>query len=93
MTASITSTSKLITASLRRRQAAEKRFRAYGVIAIVTALVFLVILLSSILAKGYSAFFQTQISLAIVFSQDVIDPGKTGNAEVIARAKLLSACA
>ncbi len=86
MTASNTSTSALITASLRRRHAAEKRFRAYGLIAIATALVFLVILLSSILTKGYGAFFQTQISLPIVFSQDVIDPKKTGDPEVIARA-------
>ena len=86
MIASNTSTSKLITASLHRRHAAEKRFRAYGVIAIAIALVFLVILLSSILAKGYGAFFQTQISLPIVFSQDVIDHRKTGNAEIIAHA-------
>ncbi|MBL6935140.1 MAG: phosphate ABC transporter permease PstA [Alphaproteobacteria bacterium] len=86
MTAPNTSTSALITASLRSRHAAEKRFRAYGIIAIATALVFLVVLLSSILAKGYGAFFQTQISLSIVFSQDVIDPKKTGDGQVIARA-------
>ncbi len=86
MTAPNTSTSALITASLRRRHAAERRFRAYGVIAIATALVFLVILLSSILTKGHGAFFQTQINLAIVFSQDVIDPEKTGDAKVISRA-------
>jgi phosphate transport system permease protein len=86
MTAPNTSTSVLITASLRRRHAAERRFRAYGVIAIATALVFLVILLSSILTKGHGAFFQTQINLAIVFSQDVIDPEKTSDAKVISRA-------
>ena len=86
MTASNTSTSKLIVASLGRRHAAETRFRAYGVVAIAIALGFLVILLSSILAKGYGAFFQTQISLPVVFSQDVIDPKKTGSGEVIAGA-------
>ena len=86
MTASNTSTSKLILASLGRRHAAETRFRAYGVVAIAIALGFLVILLSSIFAKGYGAFFQTQISLPVVFSQDVIDPKKTGSGEVIAGA-------
>lgn len=86
MTAPNTSTSALITASLRSRHAAEKRFRAYGIVAIATALVFLVVLLSSILTKGYGAFFQTQIGLSIVFSQDVIDPKKTGDGQVIARA-------
>ena len=86
MTASNTSTSKLIVASLGRRHAAETRFRAYGIVAIAIALGFLVILLSSILAKGYGAFFQTQISLPVVFSQDVIDPKKTSSAGVIAGA-------
>ncbi|MDP6030865.1 MAG: phosphate ABC transporter permease PstA [Alphaproteobacteria bacterium] len=80
------STSKLTAASLHRRHAVEKRFRAYGVVAIVTALVFLIILLSSMLSKGYSAFFQAQIRLPVFFSQDVIDPKRTNSSEIIARA-------
>ena len=86
MTVSHMSTSKLTAASLHRRHAVEKRFRAYGVVAIVTALVFLIILLSSMLSKGYSAFFQAQIRLPVFFSQDVIDPKKTNSSEIIARA-------
>ena len=86
MTVSHMSTSKLTAASLRHRHAVEKRFRAYGVVAIVTALVFLIILLSSMLSKGYSAFFQAQLRLPVVFSQDVIDPRKTNSSEIIARA-------
>ena len=43
MTVSHMSTSKLTAASLHRRHAVEKRFRAYGVVAIVTALVFLIL--------------------------------------------------
>jgi phosphate transport system permease protein len=86
MTVSHMSTSKLTAASLHRRHAVEKRFRAYGVVAIVTALVFLIILLSSMLSKGYSAFFQAQIRLPVFFSQDVIDPKRTNSSEIIARA-------
>jgi phosphate transport system permease protein len=59
---------------IRSRRAAEKRFRAYGLIAITLGLLFLVMLLISIVSKGYTAFFQTEITLPIEFSQKVIDP-------------------
>ena len=59
---------------IKRRRAAEKRFRAYGVIAITLGLFFLVVLLTSIVSKGYTAFFQTMITLPVEFSEKVIDP-------------------
>jgi len=63
---------------LKRRYAAERRFRFYGIAAITTGLVFLVILLSTVIGQGYTAFWQTQIRLPITFSQSVIDPRNTG---------------
>jgi phosphate transport system permease protein len=62
------------TARLRRRHAAEKRFRLYGALAIVAAAAMLGILLVSIVSKGYGAFIQTQITLDIDFDPAVIDP-------------------
>ncbi|TCR90985.1 phosphate ABC transporter permease PstA [Rhizobium sp. BK376] len=59
---------------LRRRYAAERRFRAYGIAAITFGLVFLIILVSSIVRHGYTAFVQTTITLPIEFSEKTIDP-------------------
>jgi phosphate transport system permease protein len=51
--------------SLKRRYAAERRFRLYGVASILLALVFMLLLFTGIFSKGWSAFQQTQIRLAI----------------------------
>lgn len=59
---------------IKGRRAAETRFRAYGLIAITLGLLFLVMLLVSIVSKGYTAFFQTEITLPVEFSEKVIDP-------------------
>ena len=59
---------------IKGRRAAEKRFRLYGVAAITIGLAFLVLLLISIFSKGYTAFFQTMITVPIEFSEKVIDP-------------------
>lgn len=40
---------------LKRRYAAERRFRIYGVLAISVGLLFLAIMLFSIFSKGYTA--------------------------------------
>jgi len=60
---------------IKKRRASEARFRAYGVIAIVLGLLFLVMLLVSIFSKGYTSFFQTTITVPVEFSEKVIDPG------------------
>jgi len=59
---------------IKKRRAAEKRFRIYGVSAIVIGLAFLVLLMVSIFSKGYTAFFQTMITVPVEFSEKVIDP-------------------
>ena len=72
--------------SLARRYAAEKRFRLYGALSIVAALTFLLLLLGSIVSKGYTAFVQTQIRLVITFDESVIDPEKTRDPAILAGA-------
>ena len=52
---------------LRRRYRAERRFKAYGLIAICLALAFLALLLGSVIATGYPAFVRTSVSLEVDF--------------------------
>jgi len=60
---------------LKRRYAAERRFRIYGLLAISVGLVFLAVMLVSIVSKGHTAFWQTTVTLPITFDEKIIDPG------------------
>ncbi|MCF6291751.1 MAG: phosphate ABC transporter permease PstA [Desulfobacterales bacterium] len=57
----------IVNQGLARRYKAERRFKLYGVVAIVASLAFLALLFISITGKGYSAFFQTFVQLDIHF--------------------------
>ncbi|WP_269931308.1 phosphate ABC transporter permease PstA [Aminobacter sp. HY435] len=59
---------------LKKRYAAERRFRIYGVLAISVGLAFLAVMLFSIISKGHTAFWQTSITLPVTFDEKVIDP-------------------
>ena len=61
-------------ARLRKRHAAEKRVRFYGILALLIALCFVVFLFWSLISQGYTAFVQTSIRLPIDFSAEVINP-------------------
>ncbi|MEJ8310235.1 phosphate ABC transporter permease PstA [Agrobacterium larrymoorei] len=83
---------------IKRRYAAERRFRTYGVAAISFGLLFLFLLLWSVIGKGYTAFQQTMITIPVEFSQQIIDPDNvraqnptklmTANYPVVARNSL-----
>ena len=77
-------------ARLRRRRAAERRFRMWGIIAMSTALIVLAILFISIVAKGYTAFVQSEIALDIFFDPAVIDPERTADLQWLSRADYAS---
>ena len=59
------STITIINTGLARRYRRERRFRLFGLAAIVGSLMFLVLLLGSIGLKGWTAFVQTRIQLDI----------------------------
>lgn len=59
---------------LKRRYAAERRFRTYGLLAVTIAICFLVALFSSIVSRGYTAFQQTRISMIVDFDPNIIAP-------------------
>lgn len=56
--------------SLKARYAAERRFQAYGIIAISLGLIFLSLLFYSIISRGYTAFEQTIIDLPVTLSSE-----------------------
>lgn len=65
-------TTELVRASLRKRYAAEKRFRLYGIVAIASSIGFLIILLASIVSKGLPAFTQTYVNLEVELTAEAL---------------------
>ncbi len=70
---------------LRRRYAAERRFKAYGMVAIGIAMAALAWLLFSIVAQGYQAFVHTHIKLEVFFDAQQLDPSGRNTPEALAR--------
>ena len=66
--------SAAIRRSIKRRYAAERRFRAYGIAAILFGLTFLAVLFASIVWTGYTAFVQSSFELNVLLDRAVIDP-------------------
>ena len=63
-----------IAAGLKKRRAASRRLRIYGIAAILTALGYLFILLTSIIRNGYTALQQTEIAVSIeIPAEEIID--------------------
>jgi phosphate transport system permease protein len=67
-------TIEVVRASLKRRYRAERRFRLYGLLSVLAGIGFLVLLLTSIVGNGYSAFRQTYMELDFVLEPDQVDP-------------------
>jgi phosphate transport system permease protein len=74
-------TQAIVAQSLRRRYWAERRFRAYGLTAIVAALTFLVYLFFVIFSNGMGAFRQTQVRVDVFYDPAFIDPAGTRRTE------------
>ncbi|HAV08971.1 MAG TPA: phosphate ABC transporter permease PtsA [Rhodobacteraceae bacterium] len=61
-------------AKAKARNAAEARFKAYGLTAILIAVALLVVLVISILSSGLSAFKQTMITIPVYIDAKIVDP-------------------
>ena len=70
-------------ARTKRRNAAEARFRIYGLIAVAVAILALAGLLVSIFGNGSSAFRQTSMQLEIALPEDKLDKSGTRDLEVM----------
>jgi len=86
MTEGRASASERVAAGLKRRYAAERRFRVYGIAAIVFALGCLAILFITIFGSGTSAFLQTKIRLDVTLFPQDIDPEGTRDPQVLSTA-------
>ncbi len=84
-------------AGVKRRNAAEARFRAFGLLAIVTALLALVWLLAAILSAGLPAFRQSFVTFPVTLDAAVLDekgsrdPADLAKVTTVGYAKLLGA--
>ncbi|MFH1113321.1 MAG: phosphate ABC transporter permease PstA [Pseudomonadota bacterium] len=61
---------------LAARYRAERRFRLYGLAAVIMSLLFLSVVFVSIFSQGYTAFFQSYVKLDIHFDPALIDKEK-----------------
>ena len=62
----------IVNRSLARRYRAERRFRIYGLSAIVASLLFLSLLFISIFGNGYTAFMQTFVRLNVFLDPEIL---------------------
>jgi phosphate transport system permease protein len=71
---------------LQKRRRAEKRFRAFGLAAIIAGMSFLSLLFISIISNGYTAFWHAEVQVEIYFDPEVIDPQNLRDNETLSRA-------
>jgi len=77
MNRTVADTRARVERSLKRRYWAERRFRAYGLGAVLLGLSFVVLLFTSLISQGWSAFRQTYVTLEFHYDATVIDPDGT----------------
>jgi phosphate transport system permease protein len=79
-------TQQRVAKSLRRRYWAERRFRAYGLMAVFFGIVFVLFLFVSIFIKGASTFRQAYVQLDVFYDAAIIDPAGTRKPAAISAA-------
>ncbi len=79
-------TQALVRKSLARRYRAERRFRAYGMAAVLAGIGFVVFLFGTIFAQGASVFRQTYVQLSINYDAELIDPSGARNPDELVAA-------
>ena len=77
------------TALMRKRNAAESRFKAYGIAAIAISLATLGIMLWTIMSDGVSAFFQAKLTFPTELSANILDPQGNRNREEMTKVTTL----
>jgi phosphate transport system permease protein len=79
-------TRALVEKGLRRRYWAERRFRAYGLAAVLAGVLFVLFLFGTIVVRGHDAFRQAYLTLEINYDPAILDPEGTRDPEIIAGA-------
>ena len=73
------------TALVKKRNAAEARFKAYGIAAIALSLATLGFMLFTILHDGVSSFFQAKLSFPVELTAQTLDPQGNRNRDEMAK--------
>ncbi|WP_299817313.1 phosphate ABC transporter permease PstA [uncultured Jannaschia sp.] len=68
-----------------KRNAAEGRFKIYGLVAVCIGIAALIVLLTSILTSGLSAFRQTTIDMQVTLDEERLDPSGARDYDEMAR--------
>ena len=77
---------ELIKKGLAKRYRREKRFRAYGLMAILAGFIFLFVLVTDIVIKATPAFTQHWIKLEVNFNPEILDVGKKAGIDELKQA-------
>lgn len=74
----------------RKRHAAERRLKYYGLGAIVVAIGLLAVLIASLVLNGYKSFVQTMVTLDVTISREYVEPAnvREGNYRLVVRDSL-----
>jgi len=72
-----------VDARTKRRNAAETRFKAYGLAAIVMAMLALAVLLTSVIGTGASSFKQTYATITVPLPEDKLDKSGVRDPDVM----------
>jgi phosphate transport system permease protein len=75
-----------VAAGLRRRYRAERRFRAYGLVAVLLGVAFVFFLFGNILWQGAGAFRQAQVTLDIHYDEEALGLAGERTTEALATA-------
>jgi len=84
--AEVSQTTATVRRSLKKRYAREKRFRLFGVIAIISSLSFLAVLLITITAGGLPAFKQSFIQLDVTLDAQTLGVGDNPDISALRKA-------
>lgn len=76
----------IVNAGMKKRRAAERRFKLFGKLAILLGLGVLALLFTSIISNGYTAFVQTYVQMNINLDAGLLDPDGKRDARALASA-------
>ena len=79
----MSSSTEIIRAGLKKRYAKEKRFRMYGIASLTISFTFLLVLLFTIISKGYPAFQQTYVQLDITLDEKILNVTKGSDEDTL----------
>ncbi|MEO0345020.1 MAG: phosphate ABC transporter permease PstA [Pseudomonadota bacterium] len=75
---------RIIAAGLRRRHARERRFRMFGLAAVLVGMLSLLVLFVTVVSQGVGAFRQTELMLPMDVTAAKVDPLGDGSRESLA---------